>query len=53
MDINISRDGASALEYFKNGLRREGNYYMEETPAYWEGEVSKYPELNLYGKKIL
>ncbi|MEQ9264179.1 MAG: MobF family relaxase [Balneolaceae bacterium] len=52
MDITNSRDGASALEYFKNGLRREGNYYMEETPAYWDGETSKHPELNLYGKKV-
>lgn len=52
MDINISHDGASAVDYFKNGLSKEGNYYMEDVVAYWEGEASKHPDLNFYGKEV-
>ena len=52
MDINISHNGASAVDYFKNGLSREGNYYQEDVPAYWEGETSKHKYLNLYGKEV-
>ncbi|MDN5215049.1 MobF family relaxase [Fulvivirgaceae bacterium BMA12] len=51
LTINKSYNGESAVLYFKEGLSKEGNYYLDgNVKAYWQGKTAT--SLGLHGKEV-
>ncbi len=51
LTINVSHSAEGARQYFKEGLSKEGNYYLDQQiKAFWAGKTSK--RLGLEGKEV-
>lgn len=51
LTITVSHNADGARRYFKDGLSKEGNYYLDQQiKAYWAGKTSK--RLGLEGKEV-